>query len=165
MKHQPSTLVRNVSIMQRDTINIQDNISGQDAQSIGVQNKASCLYFRRSALFTALATSLVGFGIAPSALADTENNVATPNQTVTNQAASEAELPLENDAQLDMALDALRLKKAVEQGIIDQSVLDDYSEQTLGIKKAESDETDLNNNTRKSENPSQDMVGTRRKYC
>ena len=80
MKHQPSTLVRNVSIMQRDTINIQDNISGQDAQAnavIGVQNKASCLYFRRSALFTALATSLVGFGIAPSALADTENNVAT----------------------------------------------------------------------------------------
>ena len=64
-----------------------------------------------------------------------------------------------------MALDALRLKKAVEQGIIDQSVLDDYSEQTLGIKKAESDETDLNNNTQKSENPSQDMVGTRRKYC
>ncbi|MEJ6068707.1 outer membrane protein assembly factor, partial [Psychrobacter sp. 16-Bac2893] len=40
----------------------------------------------------------------------------------------------DDDRQLDMALDALRLKKAVEQGIIEQSVLDDYSEQTLGIK-------------------------------
>ena len=129
--------------------------------------------FTRTALFRALTTSLVGFGvsvaIAPSALAATDlnNNTAnnasssqliknsgndattaqpqrqsqppTPKPPSNSSAQSSSKRALSKDAyedsQLDIALDALRLKKAVEEGIIDQSVLDDYSEQNLGIKK------------------------------
>ena len=125
MKHQSSTRARNVSVTPCDTGSIQDNISTP---------------FRRSALFTALATSLVGFGIAPVAFADTTpavSNQSTANQVATNQAI--ALLVEENDDELDTALDALRLKKAVEQGIIDQSVLDDYAEQSLGAKNPDAE--------------------------
>ena len=151
MKHQSSTPARNVSVMQRDTVNIHDDISTQSNQKnshtemIDTRNHTPRIHFRRSALFTALATSLVGFGIAPMALADTVNSATVPNQSIANQAVPNQSTPLvdanaelEDDAQLDMALDALRLKKAVDEGIIDQSVLDDYAEQSLGIKKSDS---------------------------
>ena len=85
--------------------------------------------------------------MAPAALADTTNSVNSPNQPTSNQIAvdqsnsqptSDQSTTLsDDDTQLDIALDALRLKKAVEQGIIDQSVLDEYSEQSLGIKKSD----------------------------
>ncbi|MGP9687850.1 autotransporter assembly complex protein TamA [Psychrobacter sp. AOP22-C1-C5] len=150
MKHQPSMPARDISVIERDTVNIQDDISNQSRQKnahtamIDMRSNAPRIYFRRSALFTALATSLAGFGIAPAALADTPS---VPNQSITNQAtANPSNTLLDDDEQLDQALDALRLKKAVEQGIIDQSVLDDYSEQTLGIKKADSN----NENTQPS---------------
>lgn len=158
MKHQPSTPARNVSIMQRDTVHIQDDISTQCLRNntqkqsrtaiVNTHSHVSRIHFRRSALFTALATSLVGFGIAPAALADTVNNPSVSNRALTNQVATnQSDTLSEDDTQLDMALDALRLKKAVEQGIIDQSVLDDYSEQSLGIKRPDSKSTDLKNNS------------------
>ncbi|GAF54524.1 outer membrane protein [Psychrobacter sp. JCM 18901] len=79
-------------------------------------------------------------------MADTINNV---NDTaITNSSATDQT----DDTQLDMALDALRLKKAVEQGIIDQSVLDDYSEQSLGIKKPNSTKSGSKNSTTQNAN-------------
>ena len=148
MKHQSSTRARNVSVTPCDTGSIQDDINTSSNQKnltalIDTHHNASRIHFRRSALFTALATSLVGFGIAPAALADTTpavSNQSTTNQTATNQAAANrAALSVDDDDELDMALDALRLKKAVEQGIIDQSVLDDYAEQSLGAKKSDAE--------------------------
>ncbi len=158
MKHQPSTLARNVSMMQCDTDNVREDIKIQDSQSdrfqktrrtaaMATHSNAPRIHFTRSALFTALATSLVGFGMAPAALADTTNNVSSPKPPTSNQIAvdqsniqptsTQSTTLSDDDTQLDIALDALRLKKAVEQGIIDQSVLDEYSEQSLGIKKSD----------------------------
>lgn len=158
MKHQPSTLARNVSMMQCDTDNVREDIKIQDFQSnrfqktrrsaaMATHGNTPRIYFTRSALFTALATSLVGFGMAPAALADTTNNISSPKQPTSNQIAvdqsniqptsTQSTTLSDDDTQLDIALDALRLKKAVEQGIIDQSVLDEYSEQSLGIKKSD----------------------------
>ncbi|WP_201594980.1 autotransporter assembly complex protein TamA [Psychrobacter vallis] len=159
MKHQPSTLARNVSVIQRDSLNIQNDMNTQtmhkaplkyprvamaETSSHFLCSDVPRIHFTRSALFKALATSLVGFGIVPVALADTANSTNVPSQSMTSQitanqsTTNQSTPPSNDDAQLDMALDALRLKKAVEQGIIDQSVLDDYNEQTLGITKSES---------------------------
>lgn len=102
--------------------------------------------FARSALFSALSTALVGFGM-------TQAYAAEPIATATlsnNSDSSDVSAPVSRkdardpqgadntstqsrteDRQLDIALDALRLKKAVEQGIIDQSVLDEYNEQSV----------------------------------
>ncbi|WP_261868738.1 autotransporter assembly complex family protein [Psychrobacter sp. JCM 18901] len=125
--------------MQRDTAIIQN-----DSNNPSTYPAAPRKNFRRSALCTALATSL--FGMAPAAMADTINNV---NDTaITNSSATDQT----DDTQLDMALDALRLKKAVEQGIIDQSVLDDYSEQSLGIKKPNSTKSGSKNSTTQNAN-------------
>ena len=141
MKNQPSTLASNVSVKQRNTISVQSESH--------TRTTAPRTHFTRSALFTALATSLVGFGIAPAALADTTNSGNTPDQSMTNQVAPNqivANPPtslMDDDTQLDRALDALHLKKAVEQGIIEQSVLDDYSEQSLGIKKLDTPSQNL----------------------
>ena len=51
----------------------------------------------------------------------------------------------------------MRLKKAVEEGIIDQSVLDDYSEQNLGIKNPNKNATAQANNTDKSQLSNNDI--------
>ena len=51
----------------------------------------------------------------------------------------------------------MRLKKAVEEGIIDQSVLDDYSEQNLGVKNPNKNATAQANNTDKSQLSNNDI--------
>ena len=154
MTHQPSTPARDISMMQRATVNIQNDISNHSHQDDSQKtmndtpNNVSRIYFRRSALFTALATSLVGFGIAPIAVADTAttNNQSMANQAMLDQSSSSVEGNNEqDDAQLDMALDALRLKRAVEQGVIDQSVLNDYAEQSLGAKTSDSENETVQN--------------------
>ena len=141
MKHQPSTPVHNVPVKLPDLLGCQ-NSSIKSSIAISA-NDTPRLYFTRTALFSALTTSLVGFGcsLAPAAFAATtdSNNSAISSQiTAKTATAASPKIPKsaisDDDRQLDMALDALRLKKAVEQGIIEQSVLDDYSEQTLGIK-------------------------------
>ena len=176
MKYQPSTLARNVSVMQNNRVNAQKDIKTRDLQSRHMQNplsqkarrvathsNAPSIHFTRSAIFTALATSLVGFGMAPAALADTTNSVNFPNQpttsnqiTVDQSTDTQSTTLSDDDTQLDMALDALRLKKAVEQGIIDQSVLDDYTEQSLGIKKTDAQD----NSAKKSATQSQGMANS-----
>ena len=141
MKHQPSTPVHNVPVKLPDLLGCQ-NSSIKSSAAISA-NDTPRLYFTRTALFSALTTSLVGFGcsLAPAAFAATtdSNNSAISSQiTAKNATAASPKTAKaaisDDDRQLDMALDALRLKKAVEQGIIEQSVLDDYSKQTLGIK-------------------------------
>ena len=141
MKHQPSTPVHNVPVKLPDLLGCQ-NSSIKSSIAISA-NDTPRLYFTRTALFSALTTSLVGFGcsLAPAAFAATtdSNNSAISSQitakTATAASPKTAKAAIsDDDRQLDMALDALRLKKAVEQGIIEQSVLDDYSKQTLGIK-------------------------------
>ncbi|MBP2281300.1 translocation and assembly module TamA [Psychrobacter sp. PL19] len=97
--------------------------------------------FARSAIFTALASSLVGFGVAPAIAADSDgSNNNSANSNVNNSSEVSG-----SDAQLDDALDALRLKKAVEQGIIDRSVLYDYTEQNLDIELQKNPAAQSNN--------------------
>ncbi|WP_413520010.1 autotransporter assembly complex protein TamA [Psychrobacter glacincola] len=161
MKHQPSTPAPSLRVMSPDNLGHKDGVNKSSAASNTID--APRLYFSRTALFSALTTSLVGFGcsMAPAAFAataDVNNSNINNSQTMIKKAATSAsEMPntssvstvqpsISNDSQTDIALDALRLKKAVEQGIIDQSVLDDYSEQTLGIKKPKSGSKNSNNN-------------------
>ena len=106
IKHQPSTLLRCCSSLPSTR-------------------------FTRSALFTALATTLVGFGATLPAIADDARPDADGPAKLSSLSKYNALMKTE-DTQLDTALDALRLKQAVEQGIVDQSVLDDYSKQSLG---------------------------------
>ena len=139
-----STRARHLSMKQRSRANIQHSTSIQPSPT-----DASRIRFKRSALCTALATSLVS--MTTGALADTATtNIAdqsTGNPVSNSQATTNTSATLsDDDAQLDAALDALRLKNAVEQGIIDQSVLDDYSEQTLGIKKSDANPSSTQNN-------------------
>ncbi|WP_201508070.1 autotransporter assembly complex protein TamA [Psychrobacter proteolyticus] len=169
MIKQPSTRACKGLMMQRDTAIIQN-----DSNNLSTYPVAPRKNFRRSALCTALATSL--FGMAPAAMADTTNsvnNTAITNSSAADQTDSNRTLSKQNnnsqaandqaaikqsatlsdgDTQLDMALDALRLKKAVEQGIIDQSVLDEYSEQSLGIKKPNSTKLGSKNSTKQNPN-------------
>ncbi|MBI0425542.1 autotransporter assembly complex protein TamA [Psychrobacter sp. NG27] len=159
MTQQPLSRAPYATLTPHHTVIIQ-NDSGVHC----ARNTAPRVHFSRSALFTALATSLIG--IAPAALADTTNysNYSNDaNQPTTNQVADDEATTLsaddnlpennqpaddtESDSQLDAALDALRLKKAVEQGIIEQSVLDDYREQTLGIKKSNANSVSSQNSS------------------
>lgn len=173
MKHQPSTLARHSSGMLPTAASNAPLCSAKFAHPTHINPMDNPrIYFTRTALFRALTTSLVGFGvsfgIAPVTFAATDLNTNAANNASSSQliknsgndatttqsqlqsqpptpkppsnssAQSSSKRPLSKDAyedsQLDIALDALRLKKAVEEGIIDQSVLDDYSEQNLGIK-------------------------------
>ena len=125
MTQLPSTRARHISRKSCIGMSIQNDISIQLSHTVAPRNR-----FKRSALCTALATSLIG--MTTGALADTANtNITdqpTDNQVPNSQAANGTSATLSNnDTQLDTALDALRLKNAVEQGIIDQSVLDNYS--------------------------------------
>lgn len=93
-------------------------------------------HFARSALFTALASSLnLAITMTPAIAADTVNRPSSPNSMTTLNAQSDA------DTETDTLLDALRLKNAVEQGIIDRSVLEEYNRQNIsgsGIGKGNS---------------------------
>ena len=155
MKHQPSTLARHLSVMPRDTSDMPPHsvkLAHLSCVNHIHRNGNPRVYFTRTAIFSALTTSLVGFGVsvgmAPAAFAATDLNTSTANNPSSSQVIKNIEDDAYEDSQLDIALDALRLKKAVEQGIIDQSVLDDYSEQNLGIKKpnAKKSETDAKKN-------------------
>ena len=94
--------------------------------------------FTRSTLFTALASALVGFGAASPAIGADDVNTKTDGSAQLSSLSKYNALMSDQETELDAALDALRLKKAVEQGVIDQSVLDDYSEQNLGGKSQKS---------------------------
>lgn len=107
IRHQPLTLSRNLSNLPRTR-------------------------FYRSRLFTALASTLVGVGVVSPVIAADDSNKSTDPSAQFSSLAKYNALMSDEDSELDAALDALRLKKAVEQGVIDQSVLDDYREQSLG---------------------------------
>ena len=162
MKHQPSTLARHSSGIPPVAASNAPLCSAKFAHPTHtnpMDNPRVC--FTRTALFRALTTSLVGFGvsvaIAPSALAATDLNNNTANNASSSQLIKNSGNDAYEDSQLDIALDALRLKKAVEEGIIDQSVLDDYSEQNLGIKNPNKNATTQANNTDKSQLSNNDI--------
>lgn len=157
-----------------------------------VPSESQQALFARTALFSALSATLVGFGmtsaiaaepiasvsiaddnLSPSAQARGNNQMSIQNTTDqnTNKRQNEADVLSNQDEQLDLALDALRLKKAVEQGIIDQSVLDGYNEQSLNdktpidseqISNAQSNDnlnnSNLNNNNQNSDAPINDTL-------
>lgn len=96
MTYQPSTLARTASVNKCATNNSTSNdISAQCIQpnSRITMTASRCdaprINFTRSALFSAVATSLVGFGVAPTALADSANNatmmVQPDSQIATSQ--------------------------------------------------------------------------------
>ncbi|WP_289047216.1 BamA/TamA family outer membrane protein [uncultured Psychrobacter sp.] len=162
MKHQPSTLARHSSGIPPVAASNAPLCSAKFAHPTHINpmdNPRVC--FTRTALFRALTTSLVGFGVsvgmAPAAFAATDLNTSTANNPSSSQVIKNIENDAYEDSQLDIALDALRLKKAVEEGIIDQSVLDDYSEQNLGIKNPNKNATAQANNTDKSQLSNNDI--------
>ncbi len=163
MTHQPSALAPNLSVMPRDADAADTPPCSANLAHLSHINRMDnpCLYFTRTALFRALATSLVGFGmsvgIAPAAFAATDLNTNTANNASSSQLIKKSANDADEESQLDIALDALRLKKAVEQGIIDQSVLDDYSEQNLGIKNPNKNATTQANTTDKSQLSNNDI--------
>ena len=125
MKHQPSTPAYNLPVTSPDLLGC-SNGSIKSSAAISV-NDTPRLYFTRTALFSALTTSLVGFGcsLAPAAFAATTdlNNSATNSQITSNTSPSASpKIPkavISDDyIQLAMSLDALLLKKAFEQVII-----------------------------------------------
>ena len=79
MTQPPSTRARNILMRQRDSVSIQNDISIQSTH-VGTPR----IHFKRSALCTALATSLVS--VAPAALAETTNTNIT-NPSTSNQVA------------------------------------------------------------------------------
>ena len=97
------------------------------SNSFGTEPLLACYprqHFATSALYTALASSLgMVIIMTPTMAADTVGNSNSPDNIVTINAKS--------DTETATLLDALRLKKAVEQGMIDRSVLEDYNQQNL----------------------------------
>ncbi|WLP95394.1 autotransporter assembly complex family protein [Psychrobacter sp. M13] len=87
-------------------------------------------HFARSALFTALASSLgLVITMTPAMAADNANS--NINSNANNIVKSDASLTTKADIDDDTVLDALRLKNAVEKGIIDRSVLEEYNQQNI----------------------------------
>ena len=128
IRHQPSTQSRSLSGLPRS-------------------------YFNRSTLFTALASALVGFGVASPAFGADDANTNSEASAKLSSLSKYNALMNDQQTELDAALDALRLKKAVEQGVIDESVLEDYSEQTLkGESKNSLSTKPINSKTTDSDN-------------
>ncbi|MGM8908750.1 autotransporter assembly complex protein TamA [Psychrobacter sp. 1U1] len=119
-------------------------------------------YFTRSTLFTALASALVGFGVATPAFGADDVDTSSEASAKLSSLSKYNALMTDQETELDAALDALRLKKAVEQGVIDESVLEDYSEQTLkGESKNSLSTKPINSKTTDSDNIEKSSTSTR----
>ncbi|PNK61795.1 autotransporter assembly complex protein TamA [Psychrobacter sp. FDAARGOS_221] len=115
--------------------------------------------FRYSQLATALSLCLLAQAYLPNAAyaavndTDSQKNASSnsePSQAAVNQSAqtsqsaqdqssqTQALRQAKSDAELEQALIALRLKRAVEQGLVDASVLEDYQRETLNKASDES---------------------------
>ena len=112
--------------------------------SIGVRH-----HFARTALFSAVASVLVGVGMASASAAETDpraevaqsptasnpqvevqNNSQSTSQTnVAQDGSDDSLIDFDSEAELDAALEALRLRRDFEQGEVDKSVLDEFSEE------------------------------------
>lgn len=95
-------------------------------------------YFSTTALATAM-SSLMLLSYAEAAETTTASDVI--NSVATREGNNK------NDTQVNQALDALRLKKAVDDGVIDAAVLEEYREQTLNNKPPKSPKLDFNNHS------------------
>lgn len=122
-------------------------------------------YFARTALLSAVASVLVGFGMAAASAAESapRNEVAQSSATnmqnqIQNNSQSYSQndlsqdgleeplLDFDSEAELDATLEALRLRRDFEQGEIDKSVLDEFSEQ-----RGEDSDTNANANANANE--------------
>ncbi len=126
----PTPAFGSLRLPTQDTIEV---LNTPNFQRLGVGYPYA--HFARSALFTALTTSFVGLSMSP-VMAATNSNTNANNSSAA----------ISSDAEIDNVLDALRLKQAVEQGVIDRSVLEEYTQQTLG-NKSNSSNNNSNNNT------------------
>lgn len=114
--------------------------------------------FTQTTLFTALASLLVGFGATSSAIAAVDEPRPNPTAKYSSLAKYNKLMTVESedDAQLDTALDALRLKNAVEEGNIKPSVLEDYTKENINNKKSVREQQKLlnqSNQPRQSNQP------------
>ncbi|WP_201585225.1 autotransporter assembly complex protein TamA [Psychrobacter jeotgali] len=80
-------------------------------------------YFARSALCTAIASTLFGLGITPTLAAESASSNLSQRQIANNTNNDN-----QSDQQMEAALEALRFKKAIEQGLIDPSVWESYNQ-------------------------------------
>ena len=96
-------------------------------------------YFSTTALATAM-SSLMLLSYAEAAETTTASDVI-------NSVTTRKEGNNKNDPQVNQALDALRLKKAVDDGVIDASVLEEYREQTLNNKPPKNPKLDFNHHS------------------
>ena len=87
-------------------------------------------YFTRTALFTAMTGGMMGLVAAQASAAEADPVIDNRQASVTKDAKSDSVSA--DRAQLEATLDALRLKNAVDQGIIEPSVLEEYSAQNFG---------------------------------
>lgn len=119
-------------------------------------------YFARTALVTAITSAMIGFGAAPAMAAEvgmisdglTTDSLAVDRFKGDSSKADNAKL---DRTQLDTTLDALRLKQAVAQGIIEPSVLEEYSAQNFGSGSKEKSNQEKNtkkSSTNQTNNPS-----------
>ena len=99
--------------------------------------------FARSALFSAVTTILMSVGLASANAAET-SAIETAKQN--SSANNDGIINSDSDTKLSETLEALRLRKAYEQGEIDKSVLDNYSQKTKQDKNslAQSENTSSN---------------------
>ena len=99
MKHQPSTLAHNSSVMLRDTSADMSKGTAKLAHLSYVNHinriDSPRVYFTRTAIFRALTTSLVGFGVsvcmAPVAFAATDLNNNAVNSSSSSQVIGNSE--------------------------------------------------------------------------
>ncbi|WP_352338129.1 BamA/TamA family outer membrane protein [Psychrobacter sp. 16-MNA-CIBAN-0192] len=116
-------------------------------------------HFAHTALCTAIASGMVGLGAAPAMASEADPLVNSRQASLvkgTKTGGASADR-----SQLDTALDALRLKQAVDQGIIEPSVLEEYSAQNFGSGSKEKGKQEKNAkraSTNPAENPSQSTL-------
>ncbi|CAM3933243.1 autotransporter assembly complex family protein [Psychrobacter arenosus] len=92
-------------------------------------------YFATTALATAMSSLML---VSYAEAAETTSATDVLNSVTTSKDSKN-----KNDTKVNQALDALRLKKAVDDGLIDASVLEEYREQTLNNKPPKNPDFDF----------------------
>lgn len=119
-------------------------------------------YFARTTLVTAITSAMIGFGAAPVMAAEVgmiSDGLAADSLAIDSFQgdSSKVDNAKLDRSQLDTTLDALRLKQAVAQGIIEPSVLEEYSAHNFGGGSKEKSNQEKNTkkpSTNQTNNPS-----------
>ncbi len=143
MNDQSSPLTHSASIRSQST----DHVVGVSAQDDGTV-VVTRMHFTRSALFSAIASSLVGFGVVPVHAAETtEQDAADMSQAQIRAQAAEVGIfippDVDEDTEIEAAFDAIRLRQAVEEGEVDPTVLEAYYERNISDDTDDIDEDNI----------------------